>query len=100
MPICSYLVIPAEGESAEVALRLSDIEGCDVLAAANRDLLLLVTQADTAEEDAGLRARVEAVDGIRGIVLTFGEVDPDTKERDPLGSRSKRRPMASTPLGT
>ena len=97
MPICSYLVIPGEGASPAVAARLAEIPGCDVLSAENRDLLLLVTQADTPEEDAALRSRVEATEGVRGLVLTFGDVDPDTDQADPLGSVRTRRPAPSIP---
>ncbi len=90
MPICSYLVIPDAGASDAVRGRLGTISECDVVSAENRDLFLLVTETDTAEQDAALRTRIEALRGIRSLVLTFGEIDPDTDDPDPLASLQRR----------
>jgi len=86
MPICSYLVIPEPGSTAEVRARLAGIVGCDVVAARNRDVLILVTDTASLDEEAGLRARVEATEGIRALMLTFGEIDPDTSVADPIAT--------------
>jgi len=76
MPIRSYIVVPAKGARDAVAERLNSIPACDVLPAENRDLVLLVTDTATKEEDDALRATVGNVEGVRSLVLTFGEVDP------------------------
>lgn len=100
MPICSYLVAPDDGRRNEVALALRRIPGCDVVSAENRDLLLLVTDTADLDAEAALRARVEAVPGVRGLVLAFGEIDPDMTESDPLartGKRTKRLRVLPAP---
>lgn len=84
MPICSYLVIPREREGDRVHRRLSALTGCDVVRARNRDVLILVTETDGLEREAELRASVEAMDGIEAVLLTFGEIDPDTDLADPI----------------
>jgi nitrate reductase NapAB chaperone NapD len=74
MPICSYLVVPTRGRMGAVAKRLAGIPGCDVVAARNREVLLLVTESADAAEERELRARVEAEEGVLALVFTFGEI--------------------------
>lgn len=75
MAICSYLVIPRPGETEALCERLTALPGCDVAPAVNRDLLILVTDTPDREQENLLRDRIEAMDGIQALVLTFGEVD-------------------------
>ena len=94
MAICSYLVLSNPGESPALAERLASLPGCDVVPAQNRDLLLLVTDSIEATEQAALREQVEQMEGVSSMVLTFGEIDPDTPLADPLAaSRAKGRPL-------
>jgi nitrate reductase NapAB chaperone NapD len=74
MPICSYLVIPAAGETAAVMARLDALAGCEVVRAQNRELLALVTDTAGPAEERALRAAIEGIDGICAVVLTFGEL--------------------------
>ena len=85
MPICSYLVIPEDGAVAGVAERLTALPGCDVVSAENRDVLILVTETPDLAEESALRHRVEALEGIQALLLTFGEIDPDAPIGDPIG---------------
>jgi nitrate reductase NapAB chaperone NapD len=93
--ICSYLVIPEDGASVLVAERLATLPGCDVVPAENRDVLILVTDTPGLEEESALRRRVEALDGIQALLLTFGEIDPDTTMGDPIkvGQHGRRLPV-------
>jgi len=84
MPVCGYVVLPGPGGGESAARDLARIEGCEVFAAQNRDVLLLVTEAPSFEEDAELRRRVEAVPGIEALLLTFGEIDPEAPIGDPV----------------
>lgn len=103
MPICSYLVIPEAGASERVQARLARIPECEVVAAQNRDLLILVTETEGLEEEDDLRGTVESMDGIEALLLTFGEIDPDADIADPLaigrrGSRSGGSGAGSRPI--
>ncbi len=97
MPICSYLVIPERGAARRVERRLTDLSGCDVTRARNRDVLILVTETPGLEEENDLRERIEAMEGIQALLLTFGEIDPETPVRDPVSvgrnRREDRRPL-------
>jgi len=84
MPICSYLVVPEEGAVDGVFERLASLPGCDVTRAENRDVVILVTETPGLEEENDLRSRVEAMEGIQALLLTFGEIDPDTDLADPV----------------
>jgi nitrate reductase NapAB chaperone NapD len=78
MAVCSYLVIPDTRTPARaLAGRLAGVPGCEVTPAENREVLVLVTETETAEEERALRARLEAVEGVAALVFTFGEIDPD-----------------------
>ncbi len=94
MPVCSYLVIPQRHSADDLATRLTELPGCDVVAACNRDVLLLVTDTPGPREDRALRERIEGMEEVQALVLSFGEVDPDTGEADPLKERRGRERLA------
>jgi len=91
MPICSYLVIPGPAGTRSLAPRLAALPGCEVVPAENAEVLILVTETDGSEADERLRREIESLEDVQALVLTFGEVDPDTTDPDPLG-RNRRRP--------
>jgi nitrate reductase NapAB chaperone NapD len=91
VPVCGYVVIPEDGSGRTLARKLAGFPGCDVARAENRELLLLVTDTPGAEEDRALRRRLEAMDGIRALVLAFGEIDPETSQGDPLQKEGRPR---------
>lgn len=96
MPVCSYLVVPGEDRRV-VAGRLSALDGCHAIAAENRDVIMLVTESDDDAAEAELRARLEEVPGIQSMVLTFGEIDPDTEVPDPMAAWKNQRRRHAAP---
>lgn len=69
MIIKSYLVFPAAGQQAACRAALEALPGCQVEPAANRDLLVLVTEsADEAAEKA-LETQLHAIPSIEGLTL-------------------------------
>ena len=84
MPICSYLVVPEAGAAPRVERSLSALAGCEVVAAENRDVLILVTDTPDLEAEETLRREVEGMEGIEALLLTFGEIDPETELGDPI----------------
>jgi nitrate reductase NapAB chaperone NapD len=67
-------VIPTDEAGPALCQRLSEIPGCDVVLAEKGDLILLVTETGTAEEEDALRNVLEGLDEIRALLLVFGEV--------------------------
>ena len=74
MVICSYVLIAAPHCADELARRIRALPGCDVVSARNRDMLLVVTEAEDPASDSSLRDRIAAMDGVRSLSLAFGEV--------------------------
>jgi nitrate reductase NapAB chaperone NapD len=74
MVICSYVVIAESGVADALADRIASMAGCEVVRATNRDLLLVVTEAEDAESNEALRRTLELLEGVRTLALTFGEV--------------------------
>lgn len=92
MPICSYVVLPRPGSRDDLARELSSMDCCEVIPARNAQVLLLLTTTDSFEADVELRSRVEAIPGIEALLMTFGEIDPETPVDDPLSrGRARRR---------
>ena len=87
MPICSYLVIPTKDAGGALRQRLSDIPGCEVIGAVNRDVILLVTDTDGVAEEAALGDALAGVEEIGALILAFGGLgDEDTVEESPPAS--------------
>jgi hypothetical protein len=92
MPVCGYVLVPEARGRAVLMNRLSCLAGCEVVPAQNSDVLLLVTTTPGPTEDRELRQRIESLPGLDALLLTFGEIDPDTKVGDPLREDRRRRP--------
>lgn len=84
MPVCGYVVVPHAGTKHQTAEDLARLDGCDVFPAENHDLLIMVTHTASFEADVSLRRRVDEVPGVQALLLTFGEIDPDTPVGDPV----------------
>lgn len=84
MPLCAYVVVPRQGALPETRRSLSMMAGCEVHPAEKGDVLLLLTDTDSYQADVALRRRLERVPGIEALLMTFGEIDPDTPVADPV----------------
>jgi nitrate reductase NapAB chaperone NapD len=72
MTVQSYLVYPETGRLEAVSQILSEIPSCEVIRAANRDLLILVTETDDAQAQKQLEARIEELAGVECVALVSG----------------------------
>ena len=72
MTISSYLVYPEPGALPLVSAELTAIAGCEVQPAENRDLLVLVTEANDEDGQKQLEARLDAVSGIACLAMVGG----------------------------
>lgn len=98
MPICSYLVIPQPGAQEVLARRFNELPGCEVDRAQAGELLLLITDTGSWQDDEELRTRIESWPELQALILTFGEIDPETDLSDPLAI-SRLRPAGLPVLG-
>ncbi|VAW14036.1 hypothetical protein MNBD_BACTEROID03-913 [hydrothermal vent metagenome] len=72
MPIKSYLAHPQDGEKEYLGQILSSIEGCEVLPAKNKDILILVTETDSRQEEDILKEKLDAIPSLRLLALVSG----------------------------
>ncbi len=93
MPVCGYVLIPEADRGVEVCDRLSAMEWCEAVPAINSDLILLVTTTPDPASDRDLRDRLESLPGVDALLLTFGEIDPETPQGDPLAEGRGGRPI-------
>ncbi len=72
MPIKSYLVHPHDGKKKELLSELSAITSCEVIPAQNRDIIALVTETDTKQEEDELKTRLEAIKSLKLLAMVSG----------------------------
>lgn len=72
MPIKSYLVHPREGRKLQLADTLSKLTHCEVLPAENKEVLILVTETDSKQEEETLKEKLEQVEDIKLMALVSG----------------------------
>ena len=80
MPIKSYLAHAAPRQRDELTRTLRALEGCAIVPALNRDVVVLVT--DTADETAeqAIQDALARVPGLQCLTLVAGLADPDLSE--------------------
>lgn len=72
MPIKSYLVHPAEGKKAELAHELSRMQQCEVVPAENEEVLILITETNSKQEEEELKEKLEQLSDIKLMALVSG----------------------------
>lgn len=75
MPVFSYLVYPEQNKKKQLITDLSSIEHCEVSPADNKDVIILVTDAPDIETDKALQKKIQALESLQSISMTFGHTD-------------------------
>jgi len=72
MPIKSYLAHPHDGQKQALIASLSELEGCDVIPAENKDILIVVTETNTKSEEDNLKEKMEALSSLKLLAMVSG----------------------------
>ncbi|MGX1930127.1 chaperone NapD [Flagellimonas sp. 2504JD4-2] len=72
MPIKSYLVHPTEGKKEALANELANMQHCEVVPAENEDVLILITETDSKQEEEELKQNLEKISDIKLMALVSG----------------------------
>jgi hypothetical protein len=72
MPIKSYLAYPVRGRSDELEAALRRLSGCQVFAAVNRDVLVLVTDTPHEAADEALQGALADIPTMDALALVAG----------------------------
>ena len=75
MPVFSYLAYPEENKKQQLITELSSIEYCEVRPADNKDVVILITDAPDVDTDKALQTKIQALDSLQSISMTFGHTD-------------------------
>ena len=80
MPVCSYLVYPRPGRHEAVTEQLTNLDGCRVIPAEDRSVMILVTETPDDQADRDLRQTIETQPDIDCLALCFAHAEEDPVE--------------------
>jgi len=72
MPIFSYIAIPNKGAKEKLCAELSGLDYCQVIAADNQDLIVLLTDTPDEQREKVLQQSLKSVVSLQSLSLTFG----------------------------
>ena len=72
MPIFSYLAIPRNGAKESLCAELSDLQYCQVIPAANHDVVVLVTDTPDETTEEALQETLKKLQSLQSLSLAFG----------------------------
>ena len=75
MPIFSYLAYPVQGAKKQLAKDLAALDFCEVTPSENEEVLILVTDTPDEETEKQLQAKLEALESLESLGMTFGHTD-------------------------
>jgi hypothetical protein len=80
VPIKSYLAHSANGRRDELTRTLSALQGCTIVPATNRDVVILVTDTTDEAAEQRLQEALARVPGLQCLTLVAGLADPPPGE--------------------
>jgi len=72
MPVKSYLVRPHLGKFNELISELSALKGCEITPSTNEDIIVLVTDTLTEEEDILLLSKINNLNSLKMLTMVSG----------------------------
>ncbi len=72
MPIKSYLAHPIDGKKEALIHALQSLDNCEVIPSENEELIIVVTDTLTIEEDKILKEKIDAIDSLKMVSLVSG----------------------------
>lgn len=80
MAVFSYLAHPKPGQGRELAARLRDVPGCEVVPSEGYELMVLVTETGDESEEKRLQERLDSLDDLESLAMVFGHDGPEPPE--------------------
>ena len=75
MPVFSYLAYPVPGAKKELLSDLAALDYCDVTAADNNEILILVTDTPDEDKEKALQKKLKKLESLESLGMTFGHTD-------------------------
>ena len=79
MPIKSYLAHPHIGKKTELIRALSTIDFCEVIPAENKELLILITDTESRQEEDLLKEKLDEIKSLKLLAMVSGFNTPKKK---------------------
>jgi nitrate reductase NapAB chaperone NapD len=77
MPVFSYLAYPEKGAKEQLRRDLAGLDHCEVMASENEEVLVLVTDTVDEEMEKALKIKLEGLESLQALAMTFGHTDTD-----------------------
>ncbi len=75
MPVFSYLAYPVKGAKKKLLDDLAALDHCEVMPAENEEILILVTDAPSEEQEKELQKKIKQLKSLQSLGMTFGHGD-------------------------
>jgi nitrate reductase NapAB chaperone NapD len=75
MPIFSYLAYPVQGAKEQLLKDLAALDFCEVTAAENKEVLILVTDTPDEKTEKELQKKLQDIKSLESLGMTFGHTD-------------------------
>jgi len=75
MPVFSFLAYPEDNMKEQLIKDLSDLDYCDIKAADNNDVLILVTDTPDEVTNKELLTTIKNLTSLQSLSMTFGHAD-------------------------
>ena len=75
MPVFSYLAYPVPGAKETLLNELAALDYCEVTAADNNEILILVTDTPDEEREKELQIKLKKLKSLESLGMTFGHTD-------------------------
>ncbi len=72
MPIKSYLAHPHTGKKEILITAITSINNCEVFPAQNEDILVVVTETETDEDEEVLKEKLETISSMKLLAMVSG----------------------------
>ena len=72
MPIKSYIAVPSKGNKENLQKKLDELPMVDTLPAENKDVIIVVTDTGTQEEDKKLLEQLNTIDCLAHLTMVAG----------------------------
>ncbi len=79
MPVISYLAHPHEGKKEELIKVLANFKECEVIPAQNKNILVVVTETQTKQEEDYLKQKLDALSSLKLLAMVSGFNTPEKK---------------------
>lgn len=72
MPIKSYLAHPHDGKKDTLIEAIQNVAHCEVIPAQNKNLLIVVTETETKEQEEHLKTQIESIESLKLLAMVSG----------------------------